>query len=155
MPKSPTITSDPEVLRQQAADLAERQAAVIAELNAVAAAEAARQAAQRADADRELIATFSRKALDEAVEDARQALDEAVRQSPVTQALGRLQYAQVRRYMAVVDLLAAKSRTGEPTDGAQLPPTADAMSVDAYVATAAQRIATELMDAQRNETEQR
>lgn len=72
-----------------------------------------------------MVSGFRRAAYEQEVEEARTALEAAVREMPATQALARYQYAMVRRSMAVLDLLAARSRLGMPTEGAALPPSAD------------------------------
>ena len=112
-----TKTKTPEALRAEAEKLAVQAAEVQAELDAQTMREwEAEQAALR-EAAQTLVDTFDAAALDRDVDDARHALDQAVADLPLTQALADYLGMQYRRNHAHLDLMGALGRLGRPTSG--------------------------------------
>ncbi len=110
-----------EDLEQQAQQALNRAA------EARAAAVRARQEEQQRvelaqrEFDEQLVASFSRARLDAAVDQARERLDEHLAADPTVAAFANLLHAEYTRRDGVVELVAALSRLGRPTDGAALP----------------------------------
>lgn len=144
-----TRTKTPEALREQAEKLAEQAAAVQAELDAHSLREWEREQAEQREADEQLVKSFNRAELDQAVEDARQAFEDVVADHPLTQALAAYQAAGYRRNWAYADTNGARSRLGMEGMGTGpgfFPPTIG----DAIDATAA-RLAQAQIDASRSQ----
>jgi hypothetical protein len=139
---SATSTTDPAELRQRASGLLERAAEAQARVDELERADAIRRAEQETEAAREVVANFSRAALDKTVEDAEAALHAAIRDMAAVRALAAVQAAQTRRYRAVADLLAARGRLGLSTEG-QLPPSAAVGPLSDFMAPIVQQLATE------------
>ncbi len=147
---TPTKT-DPDKLRQQAADLAERSAAAQAKVAEQQAAERARLDKHQIEYDRALVESYRAADHEAAVEQARADLDAAVADLPVTQALARYLAAQVTRYDAHTGLIGARGRLGMPTAGSQPPPVADVLPVSEYIHRVAVQIADQAITQQRED----
>lgn len=146
-----TKTKTPDELRQQAAKLAEQAAAVQAELDAHTMREYEQEQTERAAADQRYVETFDAAALDQAVDQARAALDQTIADDPVTQALAGYLAAQYRRNHAHNDLASALGRLGRPNVGGRQSGTTELQSLDELIITAAQRTAQRMLDTFRQE----
>ena len=145
-----TKTQSPEALRERAQELAEQAAEVQAEIDAQTMREFEREQEERRQAAQELVDTFDGAALDAAVDDARQALDQAVSDHPVTQALAGYLAAQYLRNWAWGDLTGARGLLGLPTAGARASGTTE-IPLDDLIVSIAQRDAQRLTDTAREE----
>lgn len=146
-----TKTKTPEALREEA----ERLHAQAAEAQAAVDAETMREwEAEQADLTRraqETVDSFDAAALDQDVDDARQRLDQAVSDMPVTQALAGYLAAQYARNWAHADLAGARGRLGLPTGGGRPSGTTELRSIDELIIPTAQRDAQRLTDTYRQE----
>lgn len=143
-------TNTPEALREQADKLAQQAAAVQAEIDAQSLREYEREQEAQRKADQELVDTFRAADVERDVEEARQALSEAVAALPVTQALGTYLAAQYRRNWAYVDLQGARARLGMPDRGTRQSSTIETALGD-LVMSAARDLAQQAIDAERGQ----
>lgn len=145
----PTKTKTPEALRAEAEKLAVQAAEVQAEIDAQTMREwEAEQVALR-EAAQTLVDTFDSAALDRDVDDARHALDEAIAENPVTQALAGWLASQWLRNHAFADLTGARGRLGLSTTGGRAAGTTELRSLDELIIATAQRDAQRHVDAHR------
>ncbi len=146
----PTTKQTPDDLRAKAEKLATQAAEVQAELDAENLREyEAEQAEQRKKAQA-LVDTFDAAALDQDVDNARQALDQAVSDLPVTQALAGYLSAQWVRNWAHGDLMGARGLLGLPTTGGRQSSTYE-FTVEEIITTIARRDAQRHVDIYRQE----
>lgn len=106
---------------------AERAAAELAEVEAerhrIATEDAERQAAHESRHDADLIAGYlDRKPdLERAVHEARHALDKAIAEHPLTQAVGAFYTATALRHQSFSDYIGAEARQGRDVSNARYP----------------------------------
>ncbi len=140
----------PEALRAEAEKLALLAAEAQAELDAHSARELEREQAEQRKAAQELVDTFDAAALDRDVDQAREALDQAVSEMPVTQALAGYLAAQYVRNWAHLDLMSARGLLGLPTAGGRQSGTTE-ISLTEHITNIAQRDAQRHVDTSRSE----
>lgn len=133
-------TIDTAELEQRAARAAEAAAEASAALAARHAEADRRQRERQAAYDQQVVDAYDRRTLDEAVDRCRADLERTVAESPITVAAAKLLSAEVNRYVAHCDLLAALSRAGRPTAG-QSPMSAHVADVAELAARTAERLA--------------
>lgn len=145
---------NPEQLQARAAELSRQAAEARAALQAQAKREAERERERLAKADRGLLESYDRRALDRDVEEARQRFEEAVAQSPVTKALADYICAGFRRNWGVADAKGAHARLGLPGVGPRDTEQLFVPSMNDAVAQAATRMAQAQIDTERADKEQ-
>ncbi|MEJ7831920.1 MAG: hypothetical protein WKF79_03330 [Nocardioides sp.] len=146
-----TKTKTPEALRAEAEKLAQLAAEVQAEIDAQSIREYEREQAEQRKAAQTLVDTFDAAALDRDVDSARHALDQAISDQPVTQALAGYLAAQYVRNWAHVDLMGARGLLGLSTSGGRASGTTELQSLDELIISTAQRDAQRHVDAHREE----
>jgi hypothetical protein len=144
----PTTKQTPDDLRAKAEKLATQAAEVQAEIDAQTMREYEAEQAEQRKAAQTLVDSFDSAALDRDVDDARQALDQAVSEMPVTQALAGYLSAQWVRNWAHVDLAGARGLLGLPTTGGRQSSTYE-ITVEEIITTIARRDAQRHVDAHR------
>lgn len=147
-----TKTKTPEELREEADRLALAAAEAQAKVNAAAEEQRQREWQAQLEADQQFVDSFNRAELDQAVEDAREALDKAVAELPVTKAMAAFLAAQYRRNWAYGDLSAARARLDLPTAGTRQSSTVEVSLAD-LVTTVARRDAQQQIDTDRTNAE--
>ena len=147
----PTKTKTREALREHAERLAQQAAEAQAELDAQSLREYEAEQAEQRKAAQELLDTFDAAALDRDVDEARQVLDRAVSDLPVTQALAGYLGAQYVRNWAHLDLMSARGLLGLPTAGGRQSGTTELQSLDELIISTAQRDAQRHVDTYREE----
>ncbi len=133
-----------ETLEQRAERAAAELAEVEAERYRIATAADERQRAHESRHDAELVDSYlDRKPdLEQAVDDARHALDKAVAEHPLTQALGAYYTATALRHEAFSGYIGALGRQGKDVSGARYPEQPQ-VALPEQIDRAAQRVAME------------
>lgn len=139
MPKT-TIPKTPDELRQQAARLDAEAGAVREELQRQAQEDHERRTAAQLAFDADLVAGFSRAALEAEVDQAKATLDAAVAANPLVVALSDYLTALYRRSHALAEHMSALSRLGRPS-GPSAAVDTQLGGLDGYLLPAAQRLA--------------
>ncbi len=147
MAKNPPAP-DVEALHEEQSELAARSAAVRRQLQQAALEEHRRQQEAQRAFDQQMVASFSRRELEEAVDAARRKLDATLEASPLVLAYADYVYAMHRRRQMVVEHVAALGRLGHEGGPPALPPTADGGPLDDHLTRAAQRLAEDRVAAE-------
>lgn len=155
-----TKATDADALRDEARKLIEQATAAQQRVNDIDAKEAAKLFEAQAGYDRQVVDGYRSQPYEQAVTDARRRLDEVVSADPLTRAVADFLYAQQARSFAFSEFIGALGRLGQPTAGAQPPPSVDALGIGEYVGRAADDIAADRVNTDRvaahnarNETE--
>ncbi len=151
MPKTTdTTTASADALREQAADLATQQAAVLAELNQRQAERAERDRQAQRVFDEQLVAGYSRRKLDEEAEQAHRALQQHLEADPLLNALADYLTVLTRRRFLITEHVAAQGRLGLDISGF-IAPSAELVSLQDLLLPVVQRIAEGRIAAERND----
>ncbi len=148
MRRAMTETKTPEALRAKAEELARQAAEAQAELDAQSLREWEAQQAEQRRAAQNLVDTFDAAALDRDVDEAQQALNQAVSNMPLTQALAAFLGAQYIRNHAHGDLMSARGQVGLSTTGGRRSGITE-ISLSGLIEATAQRDAQRHVDAYR------
>jgi len=146
-----TKTKTPQALREQAESLARQAAEAQAEVDAHTLREWEQEQEELRKADQKLVDDFDSAALDQDVDDAWQALKQAVSAQPTTQALADYLGVQYVRNHAHGDLAQARARLGLSSTGGRRSSTTEIAGLDELVVSTAQRDAQRHVDAYRSE----
>lgn len=144
-----TKTPTPDELREQAEDLSRQAAEAQARVDEITMQEYAREQEAQAKRDQETVDTYRRADLDQAVDEALAAFNQALADLPVTQALAAYIHAGYRRAWAYNDLAAARGRLGLPDPGSP-PHSAFVPPFEEAINHAATRMAQTAIDTERN-----
>jgi hypothetical protein len=147
------MTTKTETLDQRAERVAAEAAEIHAERERLAQAEAQAAAERQAKLDADTVQAFNPAALDKAVSNTRAAVDQAVSDLPVTQAIAAYLAAQWRRNWARLDHDQAASRLGLPAADRPAQPAADDVkAIEQYITETATNLAQAQLDAERTQT---
>lgn len=137
-----TKTTTTETLEERAARIAVESAEVRAEQHRRARAEAERLAASQTAFDAEVIASYDRQALEAEVTQARQAVDQAIAEHPLTKLLTAYYTAGSKRHEVFSQYIGALARQGRDVSSVQYPRT-DAIDLPELINRIAQTAASD------------
>ena len=147
MPKIKTPPT-PDELRAQAEQHDAQAHALRLELQRQAQETLERRLAAQREWDEKFVASFNRAEVEADVDKAKAALDQALAENPLVQALSDYLAALRRRSHAVLEHMSARNRLGLET-GPPNPGPTELATVDEYVIRAANRIAEDRIAAER------
>ena len=144
--------SKTETLEQRTARVQSEAEQIRQEHERIAHEQATKLEARQRDFDQALVDNYRKADGEAAVEQARRALETAVADLPVTQALANYLAAQVALYDGWHEYLGTRARLGIPTAGAQPPPVGSVMPLSDYVHRTAAALANEALTRSREES---
>ena len=159
MSRTTTTTTEtpetPETLAERAAQLRAEAGRAEAELRRQDAEKREALAARQEAHDRRLVADWDPRPLDAEIQRTAEALEQALRDDPLVQALAAAHHAQARRRFLTGEVIAAQGRLGRDLSGARLPDAPMPPAVGDLVARTVERLSAEQMAVERADLEAR